>query len=80
MGESVKFSKPNRANTDLSTRKERSIGSKLTSAFHSGTAQVENVVKPEKSKTKRDQINERREELRRKIMVVLPERVEGVRF
>ena len=78
-GGSVQFSIPNRAHTDLSPKKERSMGRKLASAFHSGTAQV---MRPEKSKSKikRNQVDERREELRKKILVVLPERVEGARF
>ena len=86
MDDYVGSSKPPRANTDLLPKMERSVGRKLASALYNGRAQTEHREKPAKSKSKsknkskRGTANERREELKKKIMVVLPERVEGAKF
>ena len=70
-------SKLPRANTDI---QPRSVGRKLASAFYDGTARKEHHERPSKSKVKRGTANERREELKKKITVVFPERIEGAKF
>jgi len=51
------------------SQKGRSVGKKLAVAFQNGTAQMENAVGLGKTKQKRE---ERREELKRKIVVIMP--------
>ena len=65
----------NRDDNDESTEAQREnfVSKKWASAFQNGTTQVEHAVRLDKDKSKKaKKIEERREELRKKIVVVLP--------
>ncbi|KAL9104495.1 MAG: hypothetical protein Q9163_000588 [Psora crenata] len=68
------FSMAPRMTPQSSSKKNASMGKKLASTFQNGTAQLEHAIRPNKEKVKQAKKNEeRREQLKRKIVVVLPE-------
>ena len=72
--ESIEFRMAARTDTERSSKKDRSVGKKLASAFQTGNAQMEHRARLDKETGKQAKMREqRREELKREIVVVLPQ-------
>ena len=70
---SVELKIASRTNTERSSKKDLSVGKKLAWAFQNGPAQAEHTVRTDKEKVKQAKKSQnRREELKKQIVVVLP--------